>query len=92
MEDRKTTEPKQIIVVNKSLEMPPGKLAAQVSHASLGAFFKSTEQILECTLVGMHACTLQADILMQMLTHPLTDAALEQFDNDWKALTEKLND
>ena len=45
MEDRKTTEPKQIIVVNKSLEMPPGKLAAQVSHASLGAFFKSTEQI-----------------------------------------------
>ena len=58
----------------------------------LGASFKSTEQILECALVGMHACTLQADILMQMLTHPLTDAALEQFDNDWKALKEKLND
>jgi len=28
---------KQVIVVNKALDMPPGKLAAQVAHASLGA-------------------------------------------------------
>jgi len=28
---------KQVIVVNKSLNMPPGKLSAQVAHASMGA-------------------------------------------------------
>lgn len=36
---RKEEEPKQVIVVNKRLNMPMGKLGAQVAHASLGAFF-----------------------------------------------------
>jgi len=40
MEDRKQVEAKQIIVVNRNLNMPQGKLAAQVSHASLGALFE----------------------------------------------------
>jgi PTH2 family peptidyl-tRNA hydrolase len=38
--NRNNTEPKQVIVVNRSLNMPHGKLAAQVAHASLGALFK----------------------------------------------------
>lgn len=29
---------KQVIVANHSLKLPPGKLAAQVAHASIGAF------------------------------------------------------
>jgi peptidyl-tRNA hydrolase len=32
---------KQIIVVNESLRLPRGKLAAQVAHASIGAFLSS---------------------------------------------------
>ncbi len=39
-EERQTTMAKQVIVVNRNLNMPQGKLAAQVSHASLGALFK----------------------------------------------------
>lgn len=39
-EERQNTEPKQVIVVNRNLNMPQGKLAAQVSHASLAALFK----------------------------------------------------
>lgn len=39
-QERQQTEPKQVIVVNRNLNMPHGKLAAQVSHASLGALFE----------------------------------------------------
>ena len=37
-------ETKQIIVVRKDLNMRKGKIAAQVAHASLGAFLKSCEK------------------------------------------------
>ena len=39
-EGRKQIEPKQVIVVNRNLNMPHGKLGAQVAHASMGALFK----------------------------------------------------
>jgi peptidyl-tRNA hydrolase, PTH2 family len=32
---------KQVLVVNSSLALPPGKLAAQVAHASIGAFLSA---------------------------------------------------
>jgi peptidyl-tRNA hydrolase len=32
---------KQVIVVNQALGLPPGKMAAQVAHAAVGAFLRA---------------------------------------------------
>lgn len=38
-EERKLIEPKQVIVIRKDLNMPSGKLGAQIAHASEKAIF-----------------------------------------------------
>jgi peptidyl-tRNA hydrolase len=38
---------KQVIVVNESLQLPMGKLAAQVAHAAIGAFLAADTQTRE---------------------------------------------
>jgi len=45
---------KQVIVVNQALDLPPGKLAAQVAHAAVGAFLSaSRDQQLGWLEIGM---------------------------------------
>jgi peptidyl-tRNA hydrolase, PTH2 family len=61
---------KQVIVVNRSLALPKGKLAAQVAHAAVGAFIAATEQSQVAWLqVGMPKIVVyaaDADALIQL--------------------------
>jgi|SaaInlStandDraft_4_1057021.scaffolds.fasta_scaffold08178_2 peptidyl-tRNA hydrolase, PTH2 family len=70
--ERKLVAPKQIIVVNKNLNMPNGKLAAQVSHASLGA-------LIECgkkTPTELHIDLEKDSAVEQWLTKRFTKVVL----------------
>ena len=61
---------KQVIVVNRSLALPKGKLAAQVAHAAVGAFVAAPQHAQVAWLqVGMPKIvvyTADADALIQL--------------------------
>ena len=52
----------------------------------LAASFKNAEQVHKCASAGCHCVTVTADILKALISHPMTDAAIEGFDKDWKAV------
>lgn len=66
---------KQVIVVNRSLALPKGKLAAQVAHAAVGAFVAASEQAQAAWLqVGMpkivvYAADADALIVLEARAH-----------------------
>ncbi len=49
----------------------------------LAASFKSPEQVIRVALAGGHTSTLPPDVLKGLLTHPLTDVAVDSFAGDW---------
>ena len=49
----------------------------------LVASFKNAEQVHKCASVGCHSVTVSASILKTVISHPMTDAAIEGFDRDW---------
>lgn len=56
----------------------------------LAASFKNAEQVHKCALAGCHSVTVTADVLKALITHPMTDAAIEGFEKDWnKAFGDK---
>ena len=52
----------------------------------LVASFKNAEQVHKCASVGCHSVTVSAGILKTVISHPMTDAAIEGFDRDWSAI------
>lgn len=52
----------------------------------LAASFKNAEQVHRCALYGCHSVTVSADVLKSLITHPMTDAAVEGFERDWKGV------
>jgi peptidyl-tRNA hydrolase len=59
---------KQVILVNESLEMPRGKLAAQVAHASVASFLSSNREPQKSWLsVGMPKVVLAVNTEEELL-------------------------
>ncbi len=64
---------KQVIVVNAALNLPPGKMAAQVAHAAVAAFLRaSREPQIGWLQAGMPKIVLRCDseaALLDVLSH-----------------------
>lgn len=52
----------------------------------LAASFKTVEQIHKIAMAGTQAVTLNPELFEALTYHPLTNAAIETFANDWKGL------
>lgn len=52
----------------------------------LAASFKNCEQIHKCALAGCQTVTISADLFHTAISHPMTDVAINTFDQDWTAL------
>ena len=52
----------------------------------LAASFKNAEQVHRCACVGCHSVTVDDEILKILISHPMTDMAIQNFDKDWKSV------
>lgn len=52
----------------------------------LAASFKTAEQVHKCALCGCHSVTVTHDVLKNLTTHPMTDAAVAGFEKDWASV------
>ena len=55
----------------------------------LAASIRSPLQVSQVASMGAHVATIPPKIIYQMINHPLTDAGLETFMNDWKKTGQK---
>jgi transaldolase len=56
----------------------------------LVASVRSPMHIVTAAQIGAHVATAPASVFRQMLKHPLTDAGLETFKQDWLASGQKI--
>lgn len=52
----------------------------------LAASFKNVEEIHKVALAGGHAVTINPDMFYHLVNHPLTDAAVDNFNRDWESV------
>ncbi|MGH7920603.1 MAG: transaldolase family protein [Candidatus Dormibacteraceae bacterium] len=52
----------------------------------ISAALRNPIHVIESWKAGAHICTMSSAVLEQLLHHPLTDQAVEQFTRDWQQL------
>lgn len=55
-----------------------------IETAVLAASMRHPMHVLECAKMGADICTMPANVMEQMIHHPLTDIGIEKFLADWK--------
>jgi PTH2 family peptidyl-tRNA hydrolase len=61
---------KQVIIINRLLKLPPGKLAAQVAHASVASFISTSQNHQQSWLeVGMPKVVLSASCEKEVIEY-----------------------
>ena len=50
----------------------------------LAASYKNAEQVHKCALAGCHCVTVTENVLKAVISHPMTDAAIDGFKKDWE--------
>jgi transaldolase len=64
-----------IMTVFKQYALETEVIAASIRHPL---------HVLECARLGAHIATIPYQVIKQMIKHPLTEAGIERFINDWK--------
>lgn len=52
----------------------------------IAASFKNAEQVHRCAMSGCHCVTVTGDLLKLVISHPMTDDAVEHFKSDWEGV------
>ncbi len=52
----------------------------------LAASFKNVQQVHEVALTGAQAVTVNAEIMDDLISHPLTDSSVDKFISDWESV------
>ena len=58
----------------------------------LAASLRHPMHVVEAAKAGADVATMPYSVFVQLVRHPLTDAGLEMFDNDWKRLQQELKE
>ena len=56
---------------------------AGIDTEIIAASVRNPIHVTDCALAGAHIATVPHALVMQMVKHPLTDAGLEKFKEDW---------
>lgn len=67
---------RQIVTIYKNYDYKTLVLVASVRHP---------QHVVESALAGGHICTMPYGVFQSLFKHPLTDAGLKRFLEDWKA-------
>ncbi|HYX50266.1 MAG TPA: hypothetical protein VE843_11015, partial [Ktedonobacteraceae bacterium] len=63
--------------------------SAHPTSRILVASIKSPEDASNALLAGAHDLTVAPQVLMEMVTDPLTEDAVEKFSNDWQQFIQR---
>ena len=55
----------------------------------IAASIRSPQDVVDAALAGAHISTIPYNVICQMMKHPLTDAGIEKFLQDWESVPNK---